>query len=580
MSNDWADEFDYIVVGAGSAGCAVANRLSEDGLMRVLLIEAGGSDKRLSFKVPLMVVNVLKDESVTWPFVTEPQAALNDRTQLWTRGRVLGGSGSINGNVYVRGDPAVYDSWAESGCDGWSWDDMLPAFRKMESYPRGNPASRGHDGPVGVTSLDRFDKLADAFVESSVDAGFPFVDDYNDGHYEGSAYLQYSTHRGYRSSPSAAYLRPARGRANLEIWTDTEVARVILENRKATGVTCRREGRMLSVRARREVVLSAGPIQSPKLLELSGIGRGDVLSAAGIEVRHELPGVGEYLQDHPNTRLTFECKLPITINDVLQRPTVKIRQGLRYLLFGKGLLSICSATAHTVLRSTEAETSPDLKLQLQPFSGKDRYARRPQDGLDPHSGFTVGVMALKPKSRGWVHVRSPDPFEYPRIDPKYLDDPADAEVLFRGIETVRRIAAQPAMADLVVRETRPGEAAASRDEIMEYIRETTQTTWHVVGSCSMGTGSGAVVDSRLRVHGIRGLRVIDSSVFPTIPSSNTNAPTIALGERGAEILREDRTRGASSGPASTSESRAPKTPAAETSASGTPSETKKGEAVR
>jgi choline dehydrogenase len=531
-------EFDFIVVGAGSAGCALANRLSVDGTARVLLIEAGGADRSINFKVPLMVVNLLKDPNVTWPFITEPQSALKNRVQLWTRGRVLGGSSSINGNVYVRGDPAVFDSWADLGCPGWGWQDMLPSFKRMEDYPQGSPAVRGRGGPIGVTKLERFDKLADGFLAASREAGHKLVDDYNDGNYEGTAYLQYSTRRGYRSSSSVGYLRPARGRANLEVWTDTQVARILIEGRRAVGVECERGGQMQVARARKEVVLSAGPIQSPKLLELSGIGRGDILAKHGIPVVRELPGVGENLQDHPNTRLTFHCTEPITINDVLQNPLVKVREGLKYILFGKGLLSICSATAHTVMRSRLDATSPDLKIQLQPFSGKDRYARRPQDGLDPHSGFTVGVMALKPKSRGWVHIASADPFANAKIDPKYLDDPDDAQVLLAGIKAVRDVASRPSLKRLIVRETRPGEAVATDAEILDYIRETTQTTWHVVGSCRMGTDRKAVVDTELRVHGIDGLRVADSSVFPTIPSSNTNAPTIALGERAADIIRD------------------------------------------
>jgi choline dehydrogenase len=292
------------------------------------------------------------------------------------------------------------------------------------------------------------------------------------------------------------------------------------------------------------VLLSAGPIQSPKLLELSGIGRRDVLAAAGIVVAHELPGVGENLSDHPNTRLTFECSKAITINDLLQRPAVKVREGLRYALFGTGLLSICSATAHAVMRSRPGLNQPDLKIQLQPFSGKDRYARTPQDGLDPHSGFTIGVMALLPRSRGYVHIRSADPLEPPRIDPNYLADPDDARVLLAGIRAVRRVADQPTMRPLVVRETRPGPEVQSDEALMEYIRASTQTTWHVIGTCKMGNdGDGlAVLDPKLRVRGIAGLRVIDTSAYPTIPSSNTNAPAIALGEKGADLVLADAQR--------------------------------------
>lgn len=536
-----ADKFDYIIVGAGSAGCVLANRLSEDDRYRVLLIEAGGEDRRISFKVPLMVVNLLKDPNVIWPLVTEPQKALNGRLQNWTRGRVLGGSSSINGNVYVRGDPWVFDSWAEMGAPGWSWDDMLPYFKRMESYEGGDSKFRGRDGPIGAVSLDHFDELADGYVEASVEAGHKFVDDYNDGSYEGAAYLQYSTRRGFRSSTSVAYLKPARHRSNLEVWTNTEVANVVVENGRATGIVCRRDGQMVTAQVSGEVILSAGPVMSPKLLELSGIGSGDVLSEHGIDVVRHMPGVGENLQDHPNTRLTFHCAKAITINDVLQNPIFKVRQALKFMMFGKGLLSICSANAHTVMRSRPDETSPDLKVQLQPFSGKDRYARRPQDGLDPNSGFTIGVMGLKPKSRGYVHIASADPFVHPKIDPRYLEEPEDAEVLLKGIKAVREIASKKPLADLIVEETRPGNDVVSDDEIAGYIRETTQTTWHIVGSCKMGADDRAVVDPELRVHGIQGLRVVDSSVFPTIPSSNTNAPTIALAERASDIIIGERT---------------------------------------
>jgi choline dehydrogenase len=529
-------QFDFIIVGAGSAGCVLANRLSADGKHRVLLIEAGGRDNSINIHIPLMVVNLLRDEKYTWPFMTEKQVHLNGKEQLWARGRVLGGSSSINGNVYVRGDPAEYDSWSSMGCTGWSWDDMLPYFKRMETFAEGDPVKRGKTGPINVTQLKNFDKLADAYLDANREAGFELVDDYNDGHYEGASYLQYSTRRGFRCSSAVGYLRPAKGRSNLEIWTDTLVTRVLFDGKQAIGVECRRDGKLVRALSSKEVVISAGPIQSPKILELSGVGRPDILQNFAIPVVHSLPGVGENMSDHPNCRLTFECSKPITINDVLQRPMSKLKEGLRFILFGKGLLSICSATAHTVMRSDPGQNQPDLKLQLQPFSGKDRYARRPQDGLDPHSGFTVGVMALRPQSRGYVHINSSDPTIQPRIDPNYLADERDVKVLMAGIRAVRRLVKMPSLKGLVVRETRPGPAVETDQQIIDYIRLTTQTTWHVVGSCKMGSDEMAVVDSDLRVRGVEGLRVIDSSVFPTVPSSNTNAPTIALGEKGADII--------------------------------------------
>ena len=354
--------------------------------------------------------------------------------------------------------------------------------------------------------------------------------------YEGAGYLQYSTRRGFRSSTSVAYLKPARKRNNLEVLTDAVVTRVLLDGNRAVGVEYRRGDKTEQVRVRREVILSAGPLQSPKLLELSrhrstGASQGTWPSRGACAA-----GCRENLSDHPNTRTTYECTQPITINDVLQRPLLKVREGLRFVLFGTGLLSICSSTAHTIMRSHPGSNRLDLKLQLQPFSGRDRYARTPEDGLDPFSGFTMSVMAIQPKSRGYVHAVSADPMQHPRINPNYLAEKADADVLLAGIKAIRVVTASPAFQKLIVRETRPGPEVTGDDELMHYIRETTQTTWHAVGTCKMGRDDLAVVDPELRVRGITGLRVVDSSIFPTIPSSNTNAPTIAAAEKGADLL--------------------------------------------
>ena len=540
MRDTWKEgtssAYDYIVVGAGSAGCVVANRLSETRAAHVLLIGAGGRDTGINIHIPLLVANLLKDERVTWPFLTEPQVHLNGRRQLWARGKVLGGSSSLNGNVYVCGDPAEYDSWS---CPGWSYGDLAPYFKRLEDCPFGDPATRGRGGPVSIARLENFDALGNAFLGACRECGYELVPDYNDGAYEGATYLQYTTRRGFRCSTAVAYLRPARGRGNLDVAVNVLVTRVLIENGRAAGVELVDGGSVRRILARREVILSAGPIQSPKLLELSGIGRADVLRQHGITPVHDLPGVGENLQDHPNTRVAFECSKPITINDVLHSPLRKMREGLRFLVSGKGLLSIGSATAQLITRSLPGLNQPDLKLQLHPLSGKDRYARNPREGIDPHPGFTIGISALRPRSRGAIHIASSDPAVPPRIDPNYLAEREDADTLIAGLRAARRLGGCAALSPFIVREIRPGLEARSDEDLRAYLRESTATTWHPVGTCRMGLDAMAVVDPELRVRGIAGLRVVDSSIFPTIPSSNTNGPTIAAAEKGADLIRMD-----------------------------------------
>jgi choline dehydrogenase len=529
-------EFDYIVVGAGSSGCVMADRLSADGRHRVLLIEAGGRDNRLNICIPLMVAKLLMDERVTWPFKTEPQTHLNGKPQLWVRGRVIGGSNSINGLLFVRGDPQEYDKWRDAGCTGWGYSDMLPYFKRMEDYPEGDPAVRGRGGPVGVTNLGHFDELVDAFVDACEQNGFRRLPDYNDGSYEGTFPLQYSTRNGMRASSAYAYLRPASKRPNLTILANAVATRVLTEGKRAIGVEVHYGGRAQQIRARREVVLSAGPLKSPQLLELSGIGNADVLQKFGIGVVHHLPGVGENLRDHPNVRLTFECAKPITINDVLRSPLRQMKEGLRFLFQRKGLLTICSATAQTNFRSSQDARQPDLVLRLLPVSGKDRYARTKAYGLDPFPGFTFGITPLQPRSVGALHIRSRDPHDQAAMDPRYLSHEADAQLFLDGIRVARKVAQQPALKPLIVRETRPGPETNDNAALLDYVRETVQTSWHMVGTCTMGVDAAAVVDPGLRVRGIANLRVVDTSICPTIPSSNTNAAAIAIGEKGADMV--------------------------------------------
>jgi len=486
--------------------------------------------------IPLMVAHILNDARYIWPFMTNAQTHLNGQEQRWTRGRVIGGSGSINGNLFVRGDPAEYDKWRDEGCTGWGYSDLMPYFKRLEDFPEGDPALRGHGGPIHCTRLDKFDPLSDAFLEACVQAGYRHLPDYNDGSYEGAFYLQYSTRNGLRSSSAVGYLRPALKRPNLSVLPRAVVTRIVMDGKRATGVEVLLGESKRIVRARREVLLSAGPLVSPKLLELSGIGNSEILQKFGIDVVHHLPGVGENLRDHANLRLTFECAQPITINDVLSNPWLKMKEGLRFIFKRQGLLTICSATAQMNYRAGRGATQPNLVLRLLPLSGKDRYARTPRYGLDPFPGFTLAVAVLQPRSVGTLHLRSRDPLEQASMDPKYLSNESDAELFLEGMRVARRVAKTPALRELVVRETRPGPEAQDDAALMEYMRNTIQTSWHMVGTCKMGVDSAAVVDPQLRVRGVQNLRVIDSGIFPTIPSSNTNIPAIAVGEKGADLV--------------------------------------------
>jgi choline dehydrogenase len=525
-------EADFVIVGAGSAGCAVAARLSEDAATRVVLLEAGGEDKNRWIHIPMGFGKTFADPSVNWCYETEPDPGAADRRVFWPRGKVLGGSSSINGMVYIRGQAEDFDHWRQLGNAGWSFDDVLPYFKRAEHQVRGADGFHGTGGPLCVSDV-ALHPICEAFIASAMELGFPRNDDFNGARQDGVGYHQTTTRNGRRCSTAVGYLRPAMQRANLHVVTGALTEKVLLEGRRAIGVSFRRDGRLCMARAAREVILCGGAVNSPQLLMLSGIGPQPHLAEFGIPFVHHLPGVGQSLQDHYSAPIKLRCKLPVTVNDVMLSNARKLKAGLEYYVFHRGPLSMISSPAALFARTRSELASPDVKISISPFS-----AERPQDGLHRFSGFTSIAYQLRPESRGEIKLKSPDPFDAPAVHPNYLAAETDQRTIVVGLKLIRRILANPQMQPYIEKEFQPGPTVATDEQLLDYARRRGGTVYHPTSTCRMGSDPMAVVDAELKVRGIDGMRVADASIMPTVVSGNTNAATIMIGEKVADMVRQ------------------------------------------
>jgi choline dehydrogenase len=531
-----SETFDFIVTGAGSAGCAVAGRLSESGKYRVLLLEAGGPDRNPWIHIPLGYTKTYTDPRVNWMFETEPEAQLNGRTLYQPRGKVLGGTSSINGMVYMRGTPTDYDNWRQRGCEGWDWESVLPFFKKAENQERGADEHHGTGGPLNVSNPVRC-PLGDAMVQAAIQAGIPANDDFNGPRQEGAGYYQTTTTSRRRWSAARAYLRDAKRRPNLTVATKAHATRVLIASGRAVGVEYRTPQGLFTARCRGEIVVSGGVYGSPQLLQLSGLGPAELLRQHGIPVVHDMPGVGSHLHDHFNTYLVYRCSQPVTINDLAMSGMRKLTAGVQYALTRSGHLSNAGIYAGAFVRSDPRLEQPDLQINMFGWSALERL----RTGIKPHpfSAFTLSPVHLRPEGRGTVRIKSPDPLAPPAIQFNFLASDYDFQALIYGTRLSRKIAAQPALKPFVVEEVLPGPAVQTDDDIIEEIRVRGVSNLHPVGTCRMGRETDAVVDPRLRVYGIEGLRVADASIMPQVPGGNTNAPSIMIGEKCAHMILED-----------------------------------------
>jgi choline dehydrogenase len=528
-------EFDYVIVGAGSAGCVLANRLSADGKTSVLLLEAGPKDSNIWIHVPLGYGRLFKDKTVNWMYQTEPEPGLDGRSVFQPRGKVLGGSSSINGLLYVRGQHEDYDRWRQHGNSGWGFDDVLPYFKKAEDQQRGADDFHGAGGPLPVSDLIHADPLSAAFIAAAAENGIPLNPDFNGASQEGVGFFQTTTRQGRRASTAVAYLRPAKGRNNLHVETSALAQRVVFRGRRADAVEYRKAGSLRTARARKEILIAGGAYNSPQLLQLSGVGPAELLRKHGIEVVLDAPGVGHDLQDHLQVRVVMRCAKAITLNDVVNHPVRRILAGARYAAFRKGPLTIAAGTSGAFFKTNPRLATPDIQIHFLPFS-TDKMGEK----LHSFSGFSASVCQLRPESRGSIRIRSADPAAPPEIRINYLSTEVDRTVNIEGLKILRKILQAPALRSYVVEEVDPGAKVSSDEALLNYCRARGSTIYHPTSTCRMGSDPLAVVDQRLRVRGLEGLRVVDASVMPDLVSGNTNAAVIMIAEKASDMILQDR----------------------------------------
>jgi choline dehydrogenase len=526
--------FDYIIVGAGSAGCVLANRLSASGKHTVLLLEAGPRDSNIWIHVPLGYGRLFKDTTVNWMYQTEPEPGLGGRTIFQPRGKVLGGSSSINGLLYVRGQHEDYDRWRQLGNTGWGFDDVLPYFKAAEDQQRGADEFHGSGGPLPVSDSRHPDPLSATFIKAAAESGIPENPDFNGATQEGAGWFQTTTRRGRRASTARSYLRPVRRNGNLRVETAALAQRIVFDGRRAVAVDYTQGGAAKSARARKEILISGGAYNSPQLLQLSGVGPADLLKRYGIDVVLDAPGVGHDLQDHMQVRIVTRCTQRITLNDIVNSPFRKIMTGLQYAAFRRGPLTIAAGTSGAFFKTNPRLATPDVQIHFLPFS-TDKMGEK----LHAYSGFSASVCQLRPESRGSLRIRSADPSAAPEIRINYLATETDRAANVEGLKILRKILQAPALRAYTAEEVEPGATVATDEELLDFCRLRGSTVYHPTSTCRMGNDPLAVVDQRLRLRGLEGLRVVDGSVMPDLVSGNTNAAIIMIAEKASRMILED-----------------------------------------